>query len=100
MPDHLPEEVKLARRDRVMQIQQGIAFAHAQGQVGKEMDLIVDAPDPEVPGHVLARSSADTPDIDCVVRLKGKNLKPGDIVQSRITGADGYDLMARAIRVR
>ena len=100
LPDHIPEDIKLARRDRVMEIQQGIAFAHAQGQVGKEMDLIVDAPDPEVPGHVLARSSADTPDIDCVVRLKGKNLKPGNIVQSRITGADGYDLMARAIRVR
>ena len=100
LPDHIPEDVKSARRDRVMELPQGIAFAHAQGQVGKEMDLIVDAPDPEVPGHVLARSSADTPDIDCVVRLKGKNLKPGDIVQSRITGADGYDLMARAIRVR
>jgi ribosomal protein S12 methylthiotransferase len=100
LPDQVPEDVKLARRDGVMEIQQGIAFAHAQNQVGKEMDLIVDAPDPEVPGHVLARSSADTPDIDCVVRLKGKNLKPGDIVHSRITGADGYDLMARAIRVR
>lgn len=100
LPDHLPEEVKESRRDRVMQIQQPLAFAHAQSRVGQELDLIVDSADPEVPGHFLCRSTADTPDIDCVVRLKGKGLKPGDLVQSRITGADGYDLMARAIRVR
>jgi ribosomal protein S12 methylthiotransferase len=100
LPEHLSEEVKQSRRDRLMEIQQDIAFAHAQAQVGKEAEMIVDGPDPEVPGHVLARTCADAPDIDCVVRLKGKNLKPGDLVQSRITGADGYDLMARAIRVR
>ncbi len=35
-----------------------------------------------------------------MVRLKGKNLKPGDLVRVRVTGADGYDLVARAIRVR
>jgi ribosomal protein S12 methylthiotransferase len=100
LPGHLPEEVKQGRRDRLMAIQQEIAFAHAQKQVGREVELIVDGPDPEVPGHALARSAADAPDIDCVVRLKGRNLRPGDLVHSRITGADGYDLMARAIRVR
>jgi ribosomal protein S12 methylthiotransferase len=100
LPEHLPEGVKQSRRDALMEIQQGVAFAHAAAQVGKEMDVLVDGPDPEVPGFVLGRSSADAPDIDCQVRLKGKNLKAGDIVQSRITGADGYDLMARAIRVR
>ena len=100
LPDHLPEEVKAARRDEIMEIQQQVAFAHAQAQVGRETEMIVDGPDPEVPGHVLARTVADAPDIDCVVRLKGKNLQPGDLVRARITGADGYDLMARAIRVR
>jgi ribosomal protein S12 methylthiotransferase len=100
LPDHLPEEVKQARRDELMRIQQQIAFAHAQSQVGKELEMIVDGPDPEVPGHVLARTHADAPDIDCVVRLKGRNLKAGDLVRARVTGADGYDLMARAIRVR
>jgi ribosomal protein S12 methylthiotransferase len=97
---HLPEDVKLARRDRLMAIQQEVAFAWARAQVGKEIDTIVDGPDPEVPGHVLARGTADAPDIDCVVRLKGKGLHPGDLVRAKVTGADGYDLAARAIRVR
>jgi ribosomal protein S12 methylthiotransferase len=100
LPGHLPEEVKAGRRDRLMALQQEWAFARAQAQVGRELEVIVDGPDPEVPGHVLARSHADAPDIDCVVRLKGKNLHAGDLVRARVTGADGYDLLARSLRVR
>jgi ribosomal protein S12 methylthiotransferase len=100
LPDHLPEEVKAERRDRLMAVQQEVAFDWTRGQVGKEIEVIVDAADPEVPGHVLARSHADAPEIDCTVRVKGKNMRPGDLVRVRVTGADGYDLMARALRVR
>jgi ribosomal protein S12 methylthiotransferase len=100
LPDHVPEEVKQQRRDRLMEIQQEIAFAWTREQVGKELEVIVDGPDAEVPGHMLARGAADAPDIDCVVRLKGKGLRAGDLVRARVTGADGYDLAARAIRVR
>jgi ribosomal protein S12 methylthiotransferase len=100
MDEQVPEEVKQERRDRLMEVQQETAFAWAAAQVGSEIEAIVDGPDPEVPGHFLARSHADTPDIDCVVRLKGKNLAAGDLVRARVTGADGYDLAARALRVR
>src|SRR4051794_37323681 len=57
---HLPEEVKVARRDRLMAAQQPIAFAWTQARIGSEIEAIIDAPDPEVPGHFLARSHADT----------------------------------------
>jgi len=97
LPEHLPEEVKLARRDRLMQIQQEVAFAWAASQVGSQRDVIIDCPDPEVPNHFLARSTADAPDIDALVRVKAKNLKPGDFVKVKITAADGYDLVGRAI---
>jgi ribosomal protein S12 methylthiotransferase len=97
---HLPEEVKSQRRGLIMEVQQEVAFAWSRAQVGKETEVLVDDPDPEVPGHFLARSYADAPDIDCCVRLKGKGLHPGDLVRARVTGADGYDLAARAIRVR
>jgi ribosomal protein S12 methylthiotransferase len=100
LPDHVPEELKAARRDELMEIQQEIAFAHAQSQIGKELEVIVDGPDPEAPNCVLARGHADAPEIDCTVRLKGKALRPGDLVRARITGADGYDLLARSIQIR
>jgi ribosomal protein S12 methylthiotransferase len=94
---HLPEDVKAARRNRLMEIQQEVALDWSRRQVGKHLEVIVDGPDPEVPGHVLARSQADAPDIDCVVRVKGKGLHVGDLVRVKITAADGYDLAGRAI---
>jgi len=94
---HMPEEVKQERRHRLMEIQQQVAFDWSAKQVGREIDVIVDGADAEVPGHYQARSHADAPEIDGLVRLKAKNLKPGDITRAKVTAADGYDLAARAL---
>jgi ribosomal protein S12 methylthiotransferase len=94
---HLDEEVKQGRRHRLMAAQQEIAFARCQTQVGRELDVIVDGPDPEVPNHYVGRSHADAPDIDAIVRVKAKKLHAGDFARVKVTGADGYDLVARAI---
>jgi ribosomal protein S12 methylthiotransferase len=94
---HLPEDIKAARRNRLMEIQQEVALDWSRQQVGKQREVIVDGHDPEVPGHLIARSQADAPDIDCVVRVKGKGLHTGDLVRVKITAADGYDLVGRAI---
>ena len=82
-----------------MEAQQEIAFAWSSGQVGKELEAIIDGPDPEVPNHYVGRSYADAPDIDGVVRVKGKGLRPGDLVRVKVTAGDGYDLAARALKV-
>jgi ribosomal protein S12 methylthiotransferase len=97
LEDHLPEEVKQERRNRLMEAQQEVAFAWSRRQIGRELEVIVDGPDPEVPNFVLARSYADAPDIDGLVRVKGKGLHAGDLVRVKVTAADGYDLVARAI---
>jgi len=94
---HMPQDIKQARLDRLMTVQQGVAFNWSRRQVGREIDAIIDGPDPEVPNHHLARGHADAPEIDGLVRVKGKNLRPGDFVRAKVTGADGYDLAARAI---
>ena len=94
---HMPEEVKQERRHRLMAVQQEIALAWSKAQVGKTLEVIVDGPDPEMPNHVQTRGHADTPDIDCMVRVKGKNLRAGDIAKVKITAADEYDLVGRAV---
>ena len=81
---HLPQEVKQERLDRLMTIQQEVAFGWSQRQVGREIEAIVDGPDPEMPNHFHARGHADAPEIDGLVRLKGKNLQPGDIVRAKV----------------
>ncbi len=94
---HLPEEVKQARRHRLMEAQQHGALDWTQRQVGRQFEAIVDGPDPEFGGHVRGRTYADTPDIDCLVRIKGKNLRPGDLVPIKVTAADGYDLVGKVV---
>ncbi len=98
LPDHLPEEIKQERRDRLMEAQQAVAFAWSAQQVGREIDVLVDGPDPEFAQHALGRGFADAPDIDGQVRIKGKNLRSGDLVRVKVTAADGYDLVARAVQ--
>jgi ribosomal protein S12 methylthiotransferase len=97
---HMAEEVKMARRDHLMETQQDVAFAWSNTQVGKEIEVIIDGPDPEFPNHALARSHADAPEIDAAVRVKGRGLHAGDIVRVHVTAADGYDLAARLVRER
>jgi ribosomal protein S12 methylthiotransferase len=94
---HLAEEIKAERRDRLMQLQQDVALAWSAGQVGRTLEVIVDGGDPEFANHVRARGHADAPDIDCLVRVKGKGLQPGDITRVKVTAADGYDLVGRAV---
>lgn len=94
---HLPEEVKLQRQGRLMEVQQEAAFDWGRRQVGRELEVVIDGADPEVPGHYLGRSYADAPDIDGTVRVKAKKLHAGDFVRVKVTAADGYDLLARAI---
>lgn len=94
---HLPEEVKTERRNRLMEVQQDIAFAWSKAQVGRELEVIVDGADPEVPNHVHARGHADAPEIDSLIRVRGKNLHAGDLVRVKVTAADGYDLVGRSL---
>ena len=93
---HLPEDVKQARVAAVMEVQQQVAFEWAAAQVGKDHPVLIDGPDPEFANHFRGRTYADAPEIDCAVRVKGKNLRPGDFVRAKVTAADGYDLAAKA----
>ena len=97
LPGHLSEQVVFERRDRVMAAQQPIAFAFNQTLVGKKLDVLIDAPAPE--GHHLwmGRSYADAPDVDGVTRVRGAELRSGDIVTCKIVAAEGYDLVARPV---
>jgi ribosomal protein S12 methylthiotransferase len=96
---HLPEEVKTARRDELMRVQQGIAHDHARRQVGRTLDVIVDRRSDERPDVWLARTKADAPDIDCVawITAPGSESRPtlaGRILPVEVVAASGYDVAA------
>jgi len=88
---HLPEEVKEARRDELMALQQEIAFEFSDSLVGYELDVLIDE---EVePGLFAGRTFADAPEIDTSVFVSGENLKVGDLVPVVIEARQDYDLV-------
>jgi len=92
LPGPVAEEVREERRARFMEVQAAISRDKLARKVGRDVEVIVD----EVKGRrAIARSAADAPEIDGVVRVKGaKGVKPGDFVRARITSAKEHDLEA------
>ncbi|MFN0054028.1 MAG: 30S ribosomal protein S12 methylthiotransferase RimO [Planctomycetales bacterium] len=88
---HLPEEVKEARRDTLMALQQEIAFEFGDSLVGYELDVLIDAQvDDET---FVGRSYADAPEIDGVVYVTGEQLAVGEFVPVQIEERQDYDLI-------
>ena len=64
LADHLPDDLKDARRDRVMAVQQPIAEAFNEKLVGRTLDVLIDGPSPEGKNVWVGRTFADAPDVD------------------------------------
>jgi len=95
LPGAVPEEVKEERWHRFMSRQQAISAARLQAKVGRTLRVLVDG---VMARTAIARSEADAPEIDGVVRITGKGatrLRPGDFAEVTVTGATDYDLRAR-----
>lgn len=84
----VPEEVKQARLDELMALQQPISLARNQAQVGRTLPVLIE-------GHgdnlSVGRSYRDAPEIDGLVIIPGE-LPLGEMVPIHIDGAMVYDL--------
>lgn len=92
---HLPDEVKLARRDELMAIQQQIAFEFGDSLVGYELDVVLDEQVDEQTW--IGRSFADAPEIDGNVYVRGEGLEVGQFVPVEIQARRDYDLIGTAL---
>ena len=92
LPNPVAEAVKQERLARFMAAQAEVSAARLAAKVGREIVVLVD----HVEGRTaIARSSADAPEIDGVVRVKNaKGAKPGEFLRVRVTSADEHDLEA------
>jgi len=88
LPDDVPPALKQERRDRLMELQQGISLEINRAWIGKRMDVLVEG---HQKGLTVGRSYRDAPEVDGVVLLEG-DAPPGAMVRARITGALPYDL--------
>jgi len=95
LPDHVPAPLQEERYARFMEKAGVISAARLKRRVGSRMRVLVDTNDGDT---AIARSSADAPEIDGVVRIAGaRSLVAGDWADVKIVSADAYDLGARLV---
>lgn len=88
--NQVPEEVKIARRNELMEVQQPIAAAKNEAEIGKVVPVLIEQENPAT-GELIGRSPRFAPEVDGLVYVSGEaNL--GSITSVRITDADVYDL--------
>lgn len=89
--DNVPQEVKQARLDELMSIQQEISAEKAAEKVGKAYKVIIDRKEGE---YYVGRTEYDSPEVDPEVLIKAgtRQLTIGDFYEVKVSDADDFDL--------
>jgi len=88
--DSIPNEVKQARADELMEIQQQIATEINAGKIGQTMKVVIDRLEGE---YFIGRTEFDSPEVDGEVLLSAdQDLEVGNFYQVKITGSEDFDL--------
>lgn len=93
MEQQIPEEVKEERRDAIMELQQEIAFARCEDQIGRTIEVMIEGKVAEENAYV-GRTYMDAPGVDGYIFIQSsEEYLSGDFVMVRVTGASEYDLI-------
>ena len=88
--DSIPQEVKQARADELMEIQQQIATEVNAGKIGLTMKVVIDRLEGE---YFIGRTEFDSPEVDGEVLISAdQDLEIGNFYQVKITGSEDFDL--------
>jgi len=94
MPARPSRRTALARRERILAIQAPIQAEFARSRIGREVEVLIEGPDPEARGRYLARSAAEAPEVDPLIRVSSRRRLEG-FARIRIEDLAGDDLLAR-----
>jgi ribosomal protein S12 methylthiotransferase len=89
----VPADVAAERARLVQESQDRLAWTRQEALLGTVQEVLVDGPseDPAFPWE--GRTRAQAPEIDGVVYLRDRGLRPGQRVPVEIVEVDGYDLV-------
>jgi len=93
-PDRVPEEVKIERKNILMECQKNIVLRKNQEKVGHIKHVLVEGFDAQENYIMTGRLTSQAPDIDGQVILEKCEAEPGEIISVSITSAADYDLVA------
>ncbi len=94
--DSVPDNIKQARMEELMSLQQDISLSKNINTIGKELEVIID----RVEGlYYYGRSEYDSPDVDQEIMIprNDTDLKPGDFTFVKITSASEFDLVGEIV---
>ena len=91
MEDNVPEEIKLQRAERVMEIQENISEEINNQKVGKTFKVLIDRKEA---GQFIGRTEHDSPEVDNEVLIDANKhyLRIGDFANIKIDSASAFDL--------
>jgi len=93
--DSIPKEVKQARADELMEIQQQIATEINAGKIGLTMKVVIDRLEGE---YFIGRTEFDSPEVDGEVLISAdQDLLIGSFYQVKIIGSEDFDLYGELI---
>ncbi len=100
--DHVSSEIAIARKDKLISVQQPIAEAKNRRWVGRTVDVLIETID-EASGEMRGRCSRFAPEVDGEVLL-GQipdkfHVQQGMMTPALITGSDLYDLTGELVGV-
>ena len=96
LEDDVPEEVKLARANEIMEIQSQISWELNQAKIGETFKVVIDRKEGE---YFVGRTEFDSPDVDNEVLIEASKtyLKTGEFATVKVTEAADFDLYAEVI---
>ena len=95
LTDDVPQEVKEARADAIMELQRDIARGGNERLVGTTQRVIIDRRDDD---FWVGRTQYDSPEVDQEVLIPAvEMLRPGEFATVRIVSADDYDLQGELV---
>ncbi len=96
LEDDVPAEVKKARAEEIMGIQQRISLELNESMIGKPLRVLIDRKEG---GQYVGRSAYDSPEVDNEIWIDAgaQKFSPGDFIEVVITGASDYDLTAKPL---
>lgn len=94
--DDVPEEVKIARANEIMEIQSQISWELNQEKIGKTFRCLIDRKEGN---YFIGRTEYDSPDVDNEVLIDAKRfyVKTGEFVNVKVIDAADYDLYAEPV---
>lgn len=96
LEDNVPQEVKQARANEIMELQSQISWELNQAKIGQTLRVVIDRKEGQ---YFVGRTEFDSPDVDNEVLIDATAvyLKTGEFATVKITDAADFDLYAEVV---